>query len=117
MKFSRLLDLPFDHAGNISIPALQEATPCTPSQVLEHVYSAHGRNPEFQKQYEHLNLNLISWMLEELSAAELAGSSTHPDFDRWVEAVVTRLNEFQQRSWICIDNHAPVGESWRNNGT
>ncbi len=117
MRFSDLLNLPYDSGGNIELAALSDALPHTPSGILEQLYSAHGRKSEFQDQYASLDLDGIRWIEGDLEASSIIAASVYPEFRPWFDSVSCRVNEMYEKGWNSIDVRPAVRESWEKNRT
>lgn len=117
MKFSNLLDLPFDaRAGIISINAVVDALPGTPEAVAAQFYADHGRKSDHQEAYGALQLDVLSWSLITVEAASLSDASTVPAFSNWFSNVGERASQFAASGWRCIDSRADVQRHWAEHG-
>lgn len=118
MKFCDLLSQAYNkETGIIYADPLRNLLPETPLEVIEQVYSHHGRNDEFQGQYGELDLSSIVWGSEFLPAAEIIQASFYPGFTSWLRNVEARTSEFQERGWQCIDTRADVVKYWSKHKT
>ena len=118
MKFRDLLSKPYNEdTGIICADSLRILLPETPLEVIEQVYSHHGRKGEFQEQYAELELSSIVWDSVLISAEEIIRASFYPGFASWFLNVEARPLEFKKRGWRCIDTRADVVEHWANHQT
>ncbi|MBK9497236.1 MAG: hypothetical protein IT475_18065 [Aquimonas sp.] len=118
MKFSDLLDQPYDKdTGIICLDTLCKLLPETPRDVIEQVYSDHGRSSEFQKQYRDIDLLSVEWVSIHIPANEIINASYYDDFERWYLVVQARLDEFANKGWPCIDNRSEVVANWEEHKT
>lgn len=118
MNFKDLMDLPYSNDTRcIDFTALKSSLPNTPASVLEQLYVDHGRNSDFQDQYENLNISAIDWQLEEMPAIEIANSSFYQDFSSWYQSVMERAAQFTTKSWDCIDVRESVRAHWEKHAT
>jgi hypothetical protein len=118
MKFCDLLSQAYNkETGIIYADPLLNLLPETPLEVIEQVYSHHGRNDEFQGQYGELELSSIVWVSAPLPAAEIIQASFYPSFTKWFRDVEARPLVFEKRGWRCIDSRADVIEHWSEHQT
>ncbi|MBN8449166.1 MAG: hypothetical protein J0M13_09205 [Candidatus Accumulibacter sp.] len=118
MKFRDLLSQPYNKDTEIIYPdALRILLPETPLDVIEQVYSHHGRKGEFQEQYADLELSSIAWVSAPIFAAELIQASFYPGFANWFRTVEARPLAFAECGWRCIDTRADVIEHWTKHQT
>ncbi len=117
MKFSELLNLKFDSAGNIIESEIKRCCPHIPDDVIEQLLAPHGRKEDFQLQYENLELNKITWNEIKVSGNDLISCGIYSDFVRWVNSVSKRVNCFNKDGWCCIDSRIEVVDYWKINNT
>lgn len=118
MKFSDLMSQPYCTKTDIvDAKCLRVMLPNTPPEVIEQVYSDHGRNPDFQYQYRNINISKLGWQLIELPAERIAACDFYDGFSNWFNGVCARVNDFHEIGWPCIDNRPNVLEYWERNRT
>lgn len=118
MLFTELMGLVHDEHGRISVSELAKLMPGTPGEVLQDVYSDHGRNGDFQHLYGHWEVDRIVWRELQVRAAVLCTVSINPNFKRWFDAVKQRpLAGYAARKWSVIDKREDVVRHWRTYGT
>ena len=112
MKFSEIMNLPWDrYSGRIDMAALEYALPETPRDVLE-VFSDHGRKSQFQKQYGHIDLSALRWQCVELPAAEIIECSIYDGHSSFFASVIQRTGSFASEGWRCIRGRPEVVAHW-----
>lgn len=118
MRFSEILDLPYDPgSGKPSFDAVSAALPDIPEEVAAQFIVDHGRNPDFQAQYADLELGSIVWRKVRLLVSELIVASKHERFEPWFNSVIRRFAAFPQKGWLAIDRRRAVVEQWERNRT
>lgn len=118
MRFSDLLDLPFDAGtGAIDIRSILDAAPNVPESVAQQFLADHGRKSEFQEHYAHLDLGQLVWSLESHSAADLARVAVYRSFRPWFDQVRARAGDFSSHGWSCVDRRECVQIHWSTSGT
>lgn len=115
--YSDLLCLKPDAGGRLPIELLRPLGLPIPDDVLEQFCSDHATNCDFQEQYGHLNLRIMSWQLQELRASQIAKATVFEEFRRWTSGVTNRLRHFEEDGWSCIDVRPNVVEHWREHRT
>ncbi len=77
MKFKDLLDLPDISESDRVIDCidLKERLPSTPTDVIEQFYSDHGKNPDYQDDYQHIDISNLIWEKVSFSAERLSIAS------------------------------------------
>lgn len=117
MRYSELLSLGSTREGRVPMEALSALKETIPEDVLEQFLYDHALNPDFQKQYGHLDLSRIVWELCCLPASEIVQASTYHGFRDWPRQVAARLNAFAKESWACIDRRPYVVNHWATHHT
>jgi len=117
MKFADLLLLPQTATGRIDQEAARDALPDMPYDVLEQVIVDHGANDDFQRQYGHLDLEVIGWELRRTEASALIAATVFNDFAPWFESVARRTRHVLNAGWRCIDTREAVVDHWREHLT
>ena len=119
MKFSELMNLPFDpDTGTVDMVALGRALPDAPLDVREQVLADHGRNPDFQEQYGQIDLTLLlRWQRLELPAVEIIRCTVSRRFSAWFNSVAQRATSFANEGWACIDVRPEVVAHWERHRT
>ncbi|EHK0753585.1 hypothetical protein RG677_004786 [Vibrio parahaemolyticus] len=118
MKFSDLMGLKSDDAGNISIEDLTSKLPETPVDVLEQFYADHGQNSDFQEQYSHLEISCLNWLLCELKYCDIANVTVFPDFESWVNTCTLKSQRVAtENDWSLIGHNAATVSHWENHNT
>lgn len=118
MRFSEILDLPYDPgSGKPSFDAVSAALPGTPEEVAAQFFIDHGRNPDFQAQYADIELGTIVWTKVRVPVSDLIAASKHEGFEPWFNSVIRRFAAFPEKGWLAIDRRRTVVEQWERNGT
>ena len=118
MKFSDLMDLDLDDAGNICVNDLASKLPETPTDVLEQFYADHGQNSDFQEQYYHLEISGLSWSLCELKYSDIANATVFPDFEHWLNTCTSEAQRVAADiDWSLIGHNASTIAHWKNHNT
>lgn len=113
MKFRDLLEQPYDElTGIIHADPLRKRLQETPFEVVEQVYSQHGRKNEFQEQYGDLELSSITWVSTALPATKIIQATCYPGFIPWLSNVESRSLAFSKGGWRCIDMRDDVIAHW-----
>ncbi len=113
MKFSDLQHLPYDEFSNaINIQAILEKMPTVPVEVVQQVFSEHGKNPEFVEFYQDLELDRIHWELRKVKGSEIISAKMNSNFERWFAGVGERVGDFKSKGWDCIDSRPEVQNHW-----
>lgn len=117
MKFSDLMSLEYNPDTEIiSLEALIEHFPTTPKDVLEQVYSDHGRKYDFQKQYGEIELDSITWKKIQVSGSEIVNCTYYSLFTA-VEIACSRLVHWDEQNWNCIDVRSQIVSHWKKENT
>lgn len=118
MFFRDLLTLPFNAQSTIInlADALVYAAN-VPKEVVQQVFVEHGRKPEFQSQYGHLDLSSVGWRKRSIAGRDLAASSHFEGFDHWYKAVGNRASLVATKGWHCIDRRLTVAAHWEEHRT
>lgn len=112
------MSLPYNkNSWIIDMNGLRKVLPNTPEDVLQQVYSDHGRKDEFQSNYKALEISAIKWHLVPVEAHLLASADMYEMFRRWFENVRERANDFPSMGWKCIDARPAVNQHWEKNHT
>jgi hypothetical protein len=118
MKFSELMELKADEAGNIDIGELVHHLPNTPLDVIEQLYSDHGGNSEFQEQYEQIDISKLKWELIELSFDDIACASIFPEFERWSITCAMKSERVSiDNDWDLIGHNRAIVQHWKEYST
>lgn len=117
MLFADLLDLPHDQAGNIDLAVIRALLPGTPVDVATQVYVDHGRKPEFQAAYGHVDISNITWRLAVQPASAIVETNVLTEFRDWYDSVGLRSAAVSARGWSGIDSRKNVIEHWSRHGT
>ncbi|WP_429052072.1 hypothetical protein [Aeromonas veronii] len=118
MKFSDLMHLNTDDAGNISIDDLVVKLPNTPLDVLEQFYADHGRNCSFQEQYADVDISNLKWSLVVLSYNEIANASIFSDFKCWSDICSLKSHRVASKNdWSLICHNKLTVQNWESNST
>ncbi|MGL5031412.1 MAG: hypothetical protein ACRC5V_08600 [Aeromonas sp.] len=119
MKFSDLMSLNKDEAGNILIADLKVKLPNTPIDVLEQFYADHGRKYDFQVQYADLNISNLEWSLVALSYNKIAESSIFLDFRHFTNICAKKSEQVAlQHDWSKIGSYSQqIIQCWKSENT
>lgn len=118
MIFSGLLDIKYDVDSNvIDVETLIDLLPNTPLAVIRQVYSDHGRNVNFQRQFANMEIGRLAWALVDLRADAILQCEVYEKHQRWFNQVADRVDGFNSKGWKCIDSRTPVQEHWAFHGT
>lgn len=118
MRFSDLMDLNADEAGNIVIDDLIANLPNTPLDVLEQLYVDHGRKYEFQEQYSDIDISNLEWSLVDLNYNEIAHASIFTDFQSWSNICAQKSQRVAaENDWKLIGHNKPTVYHWQKNRT
>jgi len=118
MKFKELMSLEYcERTGKIPIDILIANNINAPSEVLEEVYSSHGRKDDFQFQYGEIELNDIKWQRISINGLEIIKCEYFQRFGNWIESVEARLKAWDEKSWDCIDTRKNIVLHWQNEKT
>lgn len=118
MKFSDLLQLPFDsYTNKIPIELLRDCLPSTPESVLVQVFHEHGRNQELHSHFGSMDLSTITWSEQKLPGAQIADCWVKPESLSWVNTAASRVQLFHAQGWHCIDYRKIIAKHWEINGT
>ena len=118
MLFRDLMDVTHDTCDRIDRRELERLLPSTPGDVLEDLYSDHGRKVDSQRLYGALDINRMSWMRVSAVARSICDASMHPEFERWYRTVVNRcLENYSSSGWPCIDTRPDVVRHWSEHRT
>ena len=88
-----------------------------PDDVLEQFVYDHGLKGAFQKQYGHLDLDLLHWSLEHLAGSEIVKASVYAGFDRHEQVRQQVAAAATSSEWDapCLPGGAAAG--WKREGT
>lgn len=119
MKFSELMDLPFDLQTNkINIESILTAIPHTPHSVAEQVYSDFGRSNEYQSAYRNVDISKLSWEIANYPASEICNATIKSGhFEKHVNNVEGHIELFSSTGWYCISRSKKIVEYWSKNST
>ncbi|PQJ87522.1 hypothetical protein BTO23_15565 [Aliivibrio sifiae] len=118
MKFSKLMEFKADEAGNIDIDELVLHLPNTPLDVIEQFYSDHGRNSQFQEQYENIDISKLKWELVELSYDDIAHTSIFSEFENWSTTCKMKSERVSiDNDWNFIGHNRATVQHWKGNST
>lgn len=118
MKFSDLMHLSKDDAGNILVDDLVAKLPNTPLDVIEQFYADHGRNYGFQEQYADIDISNLEWILVDLSYSEIAEASIFSDFKDWSDTCALKSQRVAlENDWSLIGHNKATVQNWESNRT
>ncbi|WOD07467.1 hypothetical protein [Marinomonas sp. GJ51-6] len=118
MKFSDLMHLSADDAGNILIDDLVVKLPNTPLDVIEQFYADHGRNYGFQEQYADIDISNLEWTLVGLSYSEIAEASIFSNFKDWSDTCTLKSQGVaSENDWSLIGHNKSTVQNWEENRT
>ena len=113
MQFRDLMQLPHNSAnGRIELDDLKRALPETPEEILSQLHEEHGRNPEFHRQYEGLDIAALRWKLVNLRAKDICGASLNPNFARYVRMTQEKVMSLDLVTLKGLDGRPNVVGSW-----
>ncbi len=118
IKFSDLMELRYDkNSGRINIPLLEIFLPDNPQEIIRDLYSDHGREQSFQKQYSHIQISSLKWQKRKLKAKDIICCGCFPESYEWLNKVKQRTNSFPKNGWNCIDMRPEVVAHWQKFST
>lgn len=118
MTFRDILSLRFDECTNLVCrDDVVRLFPNVPLEVVQQVFIEHGRNPDFQKQYGHIDLELLTWKKVAMTGDELRSSSHFERFDSWFKSCNVRALSVAKKGWKYIDSRQNVVEHWEKHQT
>ena len=118
MTFTEILKLQFDErTHHVCRDELVRNFPDVPTEVIQQFFVEHGRNPDFQEQYGHIVLDLMTWKKELISGDELRHCSHFERFDPLFKSCSARALAISKDDWKGIDRRQNVVRQWEEHKT
>jgi hypothetical protein len=113
-----LLNLKYDKDTNfIDIESLFEKFPETPFDVLQYLYSEHGRSEEIQGEYGNINLDEIVWRSELWTANMYQRVSVIPDNKSSVKENIDKGILAAENDWKTVGVLQNTLNFWKDNNS
>ena len=104
-------------AGTVPWEVLQALELPMPADVLEQFVFDHGTKEEFQRQYGHLDLNALRWVLSSIPAEDILACSVYPQYANRIETVADRTRVVPTKGWDDVSLSSEAVEHWQDHGT
>lgn len=118
LKFKDLMDFPYNKEdGVIDIDFLREKLSDTPEDVLEQLYSEHGRKIDFQAQYNDINILEIEWKLVRLTALSILETTYYSDFSDYFQIASGKALQVSSLGWTGVSHCPLIRKQWEDNST
>jgi hypothetical protein len=116
MFFKDLDDLSTSQISDFDL--LKRLLPNTPGDIIEQVYSDHGRNIGFQNQYKDMDLCNLNWTLVDLPGEHLILASIYDEFQNWFDTCVEKSKRIElSKNWHYLHKLEEVCSYWEENKT
>jgi hypothetical protein len=119
MKFIDLLELTdiSEAESVIDCKCLQKILPNTPLDVIEQFYSDHGENPDYQDDYQNIDISNLVWEELYFSAEELSIASINSECRYYFDTVKTKASWVKTKELSNYKYNEEIVGHWKKNMT